>query len=104
MPVRGVVEYTRAFGIGSAGITYDVRRHDLAAAATQLVVLAARARLARVSPGPERPERLRCRPVARDRAPLGASPVRGGRRRCGEAARRELTPGLRADEEVPAAA
>src|SRR5688572_23812098 len=78
--------------------------NHLAAAATQSVVLAARARFRGVAPGPERTERTRCRPVGRERIDPWSRAVGGGWRwRC-EAAGGELAARFGADEEVAARA
>src|SRR3954468_16099296 len=47
---RSVIDHARALGIRSGQIAADVRADDLAAAATQAVIAAARAGLARVAP------------------------------------------------------
>src|SRR5688500_10020592 len=98
-----VIDDPRALGIRSCEIAGDVHGHDLAAAAAQRVVLAARARLGGSAPGAKRSECIGRIPVRRERVDLGALAI-DRRGRGGEAARGELATGLRADEEVAAAA
>ena len=83
-------------------IAGDVRADDLAAAAAQLVIAAARARLRGVAPVRNAPNASGAASSARARRRAGGR--RRGRRRRREAARGEPAIGLRADEEVAAGA
>src|SRR5689334_16299858 len=80
-----------------------MRAHDLAAAAAQRMVLAARAWLLRIAPGAERTERVGRGPVGRECVDTWALAIEVRRWRC-EAARGQPAIRLRADEEVAARA
>src|SRR2546423_8484646 len=99
VPRLRAIDHARTFRIRSRRIARDVRADDLAAAAAQRVVIAARARLARIAPAPKRAERVGRLPVLRELVDLRASG-----RRCHEAARREPAVGPGADEKIAAGA
>ena len=61
--LRLMIDDARALGIGRGWIARDVRADDLAAAAAQHVILAARAWLSRLAPRAKRAERAGRIPV-----------------------------------------